>query len=56
MNRIMKKQKRIRIVGIIVILFAFVSCGTQKKGCGLTGDTKRVSQNTEVELCTEIVS
>ena len=43
------KKTVIYILGITLILFTFINCGSSKKGCGLTSDAQKIEQATATQ-------
>lgn len=40
------KKSILYIVGILLISFTLINCGSSKKGCGLTSDAQKIEQHT----------
>lgn len=39
------KKSTLYIVGILLISFTLINCGSSKKGCGLTSDAQKIEQH-----------
>jgi uncharacterized protein YcfL len=40
------KKTILYTIGIFLISFSLINCGSSKKGCGLTSDAQKIEQNT----------
>ena len=48
------KKCNLNILLLAFALILFTSCGSSKKGCGLTSDAQKVEQSTTVTILAEV--
>lgn len=46
------KKPIVYVLGIALFTLTIVSCGSSKKGCGLTSDAQKIEQATEIQTTT----
>ena len=42
------KKTTLYLIGIFLISFTLINCGSSKKGCGLTSDAQKIEQHSTV--------
>jgi len=48
------KKNHLNILLLALVLIVLASCGSSKKGCGLTSDTQKVEQSTTTTILAEV--